>query len=213
MKIEVHEDYLFDKVIKNSRENKDILISGNFVKNTAVVIGRVTSSTTDVNVESCLRDSIPIYRRKGGGGAVVLFPGVAVISCTLNKKGNVVDLLEFLNICVEKIKEGLEKALDTPFSIRGSGDLCIGDKKVLGSSIYSSKEYITYYCTLIVKGNLEAISKYLLYPSKEPTYRKGRDHKNFITSIAKHEIGIDEKSLLKSITSSLEEIKLKNIIM
>lgn len=213
MKIERHINYYLDEIIDKDMLGREKIISGNYVNETAVVVGRVTKSDIEVNKEKCLRDNVPIYRRKGGGGAVVFFKGVAIFSYSLKKGNKAVDLMEFLNLCVERIKEGLERVVDIKFAIKGSGDLCIGDKKILGSSIYSSKEYITYYCTLIVKGDISLISKYLGYPSKEPSYRKGRKHEDFVTSISENTLLSDDDKIFKSVITSLETIGIENIEM
>lgn len=203
MKIEKFPEYKLDTYIKEKIVENEIFVHGEYQTGTSVVLGRVTPHTSDVNIETCMKDQIPILRRKGGGGAVLLFPGVLILSCSLKKGNRTVDLMDFLEKSVEKVKTGILNYMDVPLAIRGNGDLCIGDKKILGSSIYSTKEYITYYCTLIIRGNLDFISKYLLHPSKEPEYRKGRKHEDFITSIEEHASIPEDDELFSSILKSL----------
>ena len=213
MKIEKFPPYSLDDFIREKITENEIMIQGEYQTGTAVVLGRVTPHSSDVNVAACIQDDVPILRRKGGGGAVLLFPGVLVLNCTLKKDNKAVDLMEFLEIAVAKIKDGILDYMDLPLSIRGNGDLCIGDKKILGSSIYSTKDYITYYCTLIIRGNINLISKYLLHPSKEPEYRQGRTHEDFITSIEANGNIADDEKLFNSIIRSLGTININDLIL
>ncbi len=213
MKIEGFPEYSLDGYIKAELIQKEVYINIEYQNSTAVVLGRVTPHSSDVNLETCINDNIPILRRRGGGGAVLLFPGVIVISCSFKKDHKVVDLMKFLDLSVRKIKEGILNHMNIPLEIRGHGDLCIGDKKILGSSIYSTKEYITYYSTLIIRGNFNLISKYLTHPTKEPDYRKGRSHENFITTLEANKKIENDNELFTSIIMSLETIKLKDIYL
>ena len=111
-------------------------------------------------MDHCLTDSVPIYRRKGGGEAVLLFPGVAVITAAFRKerREELVEIEAFLNGIVEKIQRGIFSTMDIPLHIRGMGDLCIENKKILGSSVYSTRNFISYYGSLIVGGNPSLMS-------------------------------------------------------
>lgn len=213
MKIEKFPEYKLDQFIKEKMNENEMFIQGEYQTGTAVVLGRVTPHSSDVNEARCMQDAVPILRRKGGGGAVLLFPGVLVLSCSFKKNNSAVDLMGFLEEAVKKVKEGILDYINVPLAIRGNGDLCIGDKKILGSSIYSTKDYITYYCTLIIRGNLNQISEYLLHPSKEPEYRKGRKHEDFITSIEANVNIADEEKLFTSIIRSLGTININDLIL
>ena len=213
MKIEKFPEYILDEYIKEKMNENEIYIQGEYQNRTVVVLGRVTPHSSDVNEARCIKDAVPILRRKGGGGAVLLFPGVLVLSASFKKDNRAVDLMGFLEESVEKIKEGILNYMEVPLAIRGNGDLCIRDKKILGSSIHSTKDYITYYCTLIIRGNLNQISEYLLHPSKEPEYRKGRKHEDFITSIEANVNIADEEKLFTSIIRSLGTININDLIL
>ena len=213
MKIKEFPEYILDKYIKEKLIDKEVFINTQYQNNTTVVLGRVTPHDSDVNLTACRTDEIPVLRRKGGGGAILLFPGVVVISYSLKKDNRAVDLMRFLEIAVAKIKDGILNYIELPLEIRGQCDLCIGEKKILGSSIYSTKDYITYYCTLIVRGNINLISKYLKHPTKEPDYRKGRSHENFITTIEAHKKINNDEILFSSIKKSLETVKIKDIYL
>ncbi|AMP21004.1 hypothetical protein AZF37_07375 [endosymbiont 'TC1' of Trimyema compressum] len=128
-----------------SREKKLIKIEP--IHSSFVVLGRVTPHEPDILMDHCRQDNVPIYRRKGGGGAVLLFPGVAVITAAFKKerREELVEIEVFLNGIVAKIQSGILKTMDIPLNIKGMGDLCIENKKILGSSVYSTRDFISYY--------------------------------------------------------------------
>ena len=189
MKIKPFLAYSWDSQLVEAMTREKKLIKIEPIENPFVVLGRVTPHEPDVLMDHCLTDQVPIYRRKGGGGAVLLFPGVAVITAAFRKekKEELVEIEAFLNGIVGKIQKGILKTMDIPLHIRGMGDLCIENKKILGSSVYSTRDFISYYGSLIVGGNPALMSRYLGHPSKEPNYRKGRPHEAFVTSIEGYE--------------------------
>ena len=205
MKIEPFIPYPWDEIIRLEMEERDQLVSVTPVDDISVVLGRVTPSYPDVNMETCKQDNIPIYRRKGGGGCVLLFPGVIVVTAVYRKDKDLVNIEDFLNEMVRRIKDGIDSSqeLTEELGIKGMGDLCLGNKKILGSSVYSTRDFIGYYGSLIVKGDVSLISRYLGPPSKEPSYRQGRDHANFVTSIEACCDKIKDKELFLEIENRL----------
>ncbi len=150
----------------------------------AVVIGYSQRPEIEVDLERCTQDGVPIMRRRGGGGAVVLMPGILCLTFAFISQASVSPYYFF-----KKINGFVSSVLEEQFSIenlspRGISDLAIGDKKVLGCSIFKSRQLFHYQGSLLVQPDLEKISRYLLHPSKEPDYRKSRAHGDFVTSLA-----------------------------
>jgi len=149
-----------------------------------VVLGKSISLNPDINIEACQEEGVALLRRKGGGGAVVLSPGVWVITaCYANSRKdiNVPWVLERIALT---IAEGLEQVTDVRISLNGMGDLCIGDKKILGSSLYCGRGAVLYQGSLMVNNDLNYIFRLLNHPSKEPEYRRGRRHEDFVTTLS-----------------------------
>jgi len=149
----------------------------------AVVIGYSQKPEVEVNLERCAQDKVPIIRRRGGGGAVVLMPGVLCLTFAFLSQASISPYYFF-----KKINGFIASVLEEQFSIenlspRGISDLAIGDKKVLGCSIFKSRQLFFYQGSLLVHLDLKKISRYLLHPSKEPDYRNAREHQDFVISL------------------------------
>ena len=91
--------------------------------------------------------------------------------------------------------------------MRGISDLAIGDKKILGCSLYLPKDFALFYASVLVGDESEAISKYLSHPTREPDYRQGRNHAEFISSISHfidHDDSKNDTSLVQKVKNLLE---------
>jgi lipoate-protein ligase A len=64
---------------------------------------------------------------------------------------------------------------------QGISDLTYEGRKVCGSSLFRSKQYLLFQASLLVEEGLTWIEAYLQHPSKEPAYREGRRHGDFVT--------------------------------
>jgi lipoate-protein ligase A len=63
------------------------------------------------------------------------------------------------------------------------GDLCVGDRKVLGSSGFRRRDVFFYQASLLVDIDMAVVERYLRHPSSEPEYRRGRSHRAFLTTL------------------------------
>lgn len=148
----------------------------------AVVLGRGNAIATEVHEQRCRDDQIPIWRRRGGGGAVVLSPGMLVISLAKQVRHQF-HFKEYF----WQINTGLIEALHTlgiqELVQQGHSDICLCDRKILGASMYRQKFLLFYTAALMISNDLELIDRYLQHPSQEPEYRRGRPHRDFLTTV------------------------------
>jgi lipoate-protein ligase A len=147
-----------------------------------VVLGRGNQTNLEVYEDRCQADHVPIIRRRGGGGAVVLSPGVLVISLVKQVKQHF-SFKEYFQQINALIIISLQTLEIWNLSQQGHSDICIRDRKILGASMYRSKDLLFYSASLMVSNSLDLIDWYLKYPSKEPEYRRGRSHQDFLTTI------------------------------
>lgn len=148
-----------------------------------IVLGRSNKAETALHIDEVLKDNIEVYKRPSGGQTVLLSPNTLVISVKLKIK-NTLDTHKYFDIINKKIIGSLSVLGVEYLCMKGISDISIGEKKILGSSIFREKETLFYHAVLNVSESVEIISKYLKHPSKEPDYRKGRDHKEFVTSLS-----------------------------
>lgn len=155
---------------------------------TSVVLGSGNDETKEVAVETCKQMNVPILRRYGGGGTVVLYPGCVVVSigCWVKE--------QFQNsIYFERINQSVIDALALEWPSlaelgqAGISDIVFRERKVAGTSMFRSRNYLLYQASVLVNLDRELVNSVLLHPTKEPDYRRGRSHKDFLTSIVESE--------------------------
>jgi lipoate-protein ligase A len=149
---------------------------------TYIVIGRSNKADTAIIHEYAAKDQVPIMQRPSGGESVVLSPKMLVIATLLPIVPGVKSREYFLK-SNDVIINVLQKFGVNDLSTRGISDISIGQKKILGSAIYRSQESVFYHAVLNVNEDIELISRYLQHPSREPDYRMGRKHGEFVTSL------------------------------
>lgn len=150
--------------------------------NLIVVIGQSNVAEKSLIIDNILKDNIPVYKRPSGGQAVVLTPYTLVFS-TLFTSDTFENPGKYFTAINDKIIKVLNKIGINNLSQKGISDIAINEKKILGSSIYRRSGKLFYHAVLNVGENAETFEKYLLHPEKEPDYRNGRSHKEFVTSL------------------------------
>jgi|AMFO01.1.fsa_nt_gi Lipoate-protein ligase A len=147
-----------------------------------VVLGRGSRVAVECHLPACQADGVPVLRRRGGGCAVVLDPGNLVVSAVLPAPGlgNVRALFDRLSAWVIA---GLTEAGVTGVVRRDVCDLCVGDHKIGGAALYRAKGLVYYSTTLLVRPDLARLDWYLPHPPREPAYRQGRAHRDFVTTL------------------------------
>lgn len=152
-----------------------------------VVLGKGCQLERDVHLAAVDATSMPIYRREGGGGTVVLSPGMLVVAVAAHVRepyGN----SRFFALIQQPIIETLNTHGITPVQQRGLSDLAWHHRKILGSSLRRQRSLLLYQGVLLVDVDRSVLAQYLQHPPKEPDYRQGRSHEQFTVSL--REIGL-----------------------
>ncbi len=148
-----------------------------------LVLGSSQSAEREAWIDRCDRDGVPILKRRGGGGAVLLVPGVVCLSIAFHSTISDSPFTFFRQInafIIEVLEASFEvQGLDQ----RGISDIAIGDRKILGCSMFKSRSTYFYQGSLLVDVPLTVLSTYLKHPGEEPDYRQGRSHIEFLTSL------------------------------
>lgn len=149
----------------------------------AIVLGRSSKPELEVRLDAANRDGIPVLRRRGGGGTVLLDPGNLVISVVLPVPGfSAIDT--WFGRISRWLSHEFEEAGIPGVEQRGVSDLVLGERKVGGSCIFRSRGLLYYSTTLLVEADFALIERYLAHPPREPDYRAGRRHRDFLGLIA-----------------------------
>lgn len=180
--IDVAPYQLPDKDVLASTESFKFLIW--FPEEVCIVLGRSNKAEDSVFEEAVSMDNIPIYKRPSGGEAVVLAPGMLVVSWVMELERMVSpdSIFRQMNALYTAL---FERAGIFGISGNGISDLCIDGKKIMGSSMYLNQKRLFYHAVININGDVGLISRYLKHPQREPAYRAGRAHESFVTSLGK----------------------------
>lgn len=170
------------------RHDRPLVVDVWVPKGTVVVCGSSNDPAVECNRAACAADEVPVLKRYGGGGTVVLYPGCVIVSLGtwVAEHFHNDRYFRLLNSSVNScLHAGF--AFDAALGEAGISDLVAGDMKFGGTSLFRSRNYLLYQASLIVDCDRPVISRYLAHPSREPGYRRGRPHGSFLTGLA--EIG------------------------
>jgi lipoate-protein ligase A len=147
-----------------------------------IVLGQSNDLERSVWVENVEADKIPVYKRPSGGETVVLSPDTMVISI-LKRGDGLRSPRKYFDTYNEQIISALRALGINNLAKDGISDIRIGDKKILGSSIYRDKDRVLYHAVLNRAEPADTIERYLKHPPREPGYRRGRTHRDFVASM------------------------------
>jgi lipoate-protein ligase A len=150
---------------------------------TAVVLGSGSDAARELHVEACRHDQVPVLRRRGGGCSVVVDPGNVVLSLALPVEGLGGIRTYFRWISSWLIAELSDLGLPD-VERRGVSDLVLDDRKIAGSCVHREKRLLYYSVTILVDGDVGKIERYLQHPPREPDYRSGRHHRDFVRPLS-----------------------------
>jgi lipoate-protein ligase A len=148
-----------------------------------VVVGRGGDVATEVHADRVARDGVPLLRRRGGGCAVVLDPGNVVLALALPVPG-VGGITSAFAAIGRWIADRLADCGVAGVRQEGTSDLAVGDRKLGGSCIWRTRGLLSYATTVLVRPDIDLMERYLPHPPREPEYRRGRSHRDFVTSVA-----------------------------
>ena len=172
-----------------------------------IVLGRF-SSVQDVKPD-VLAKEIPIVRRMGGGGTVLLGNQTPVVEFGFVEKDR--HPIKYYACAIAEIlihnfrKRGVPVDFDESWY-----DYTIYDRKVGGSTFYVMKNRIVYGAVFIHKASIIGLIEEMLdIPGKQPEYRRNRSHKEFLTAL--EYFGLDLEDVLEILENSMNTFK--NIIL
>jgi lipoate-protein ligase A len=155
-----------------------------------VVIGRSSKVALEVNLEACQRDRIHVLRRMSGGASIVAGPGCMMFSLllSLDQRPECRGLDEAHRCVMGRMQRAVRAALEAigsscDVAVQGVCDLTIDGRKISGNALRLKRSWMIYHGTLLLDMPLEWIATYLHQPPKQPEYRQGREHRDFVASL------------------------------
>jgi lipoate---protein ligase len=149
-----------------------------------VVIGRSGKAEEECFLSKCEEDGVKVLRRISGGGTVLQGPGCLNYSAVLAYSFD--ERYRRTGFSYESIMNGLssefrKKGIKSEFM--PISDLAVEGRKFSGNAQARKKKFFLHHGTILYGMDLGMIGRYLKYPPKEPEYRIGRAHGDFITNI------------------------------
>jgi lipoate-protein ligase A len=151
-----------------------------------VVAGYSNRIEREINLPACRKARIPVYRRTSGGGSVVQTPGCLNFSviAPIASHPHYATAGETSREIARRTIHALQPLLPgKALALGGDGDLTVEGRKVLGSAQKRLVRCFLFHASLLLDLDIGLVADLLPPPSKEPSYREGRDHRNFLTNL------------------------------
>lgn len=149
-----------------------------------VVLGRSSPIHSEVNLDFCKGNGIEVFRRCSGGASVVVGKGVLMYAVLLDYRLRPeLRMLENAHrFVMSKIREAVER-LGIKVEMQGTCDLTIDQRKFSGNALRCKRNWLIYHGTLLCDFDLNLIQSCLGTPVRQPDYRVGRSHIDFLTQL------------------------------
>jgi lipoate---protein ligase len=169
-----------------------------------VVVGYANKVATEVNEEECKARGVPILRRCSGGGTVLQGPGCLnyALILQIGDGGTLGSIAAANGFIMERNGKALASQLfqaqgselgaapkpeirnpKLKIEVCGHTDLAINGRKFSGNSQRRHRRFLLFHGTFLLNFNLARIEALLWMPSKQPDYRRKRDHGEFLVNL------------------------------
>ncbi len=150
-----------------------------------VVLGYANPSATEVNLPFCRQNTLPVLRRCSGGGTVLQGPGCLNYSLVLRLDGGLpVGTISATNqFVLAKHQQALAALLQAPVEQQGQTDLAVGGLKFSGNSQRRRSQCLLFHGSFLLDMDFELMEQALPMPSRQPGYRLGRSHRDFLVNL------------------------------
>ena len=147
----------------------------------AIVMGSSEQAEDVVDASACEALGVPILKRCSGGGTVLQTGGVLNYSLITPTPGDLNVGASFRHgtnlICAILARLGVT---GVP---QGTSDVTVENRKISGNAQARRWKALLVHGTLLVDFDFDFAEKVLLHPPREPEYRQGRSHRDFLVTL------------------------------
>lgn len=154
--------------------------------NPTAVLGCGDKPEKALNLDECERRGIGWVKRVTGGGTVLQTGGVLNYSYTAPDYGRM-DMKHLFGQGAELVVKTLA-GFGISAQQRGISDVAVDDLKISGNAQARKWKAVLLHGTLLVEIDRELMGAVLKHPGKEPDYRNGRAHGEFVVTL--NDLGI-----------------------
>jgi lipoate---protein ligase len=170
-----------------------------------VVLGRSEKPEQVVCPAACERLGLKLLHRRTGGGTVL--QDVAVLNYSLTAP--VVRPLDVTSVfgIGSKLLVGTLGRLGLCAQHRGTSDVAIGDRKISGNAQSWRRGAVLLQGTLLHDIDMDLLEACLSHPPREPDYRQGRSHRDFLTTLVVEGVCVTPPRLEATICEVAQDLK------
>ena len=153
-----------------------------------LVLGYSNKIRTEANLDQARHDGVPVLRRCTGGGSVLQGPGCLNYSLILQipETGPFAHIRSTNEFIMEKHRQLLAPVVGNGIGtvcVQGHSDLTLGDLKFSGNAQRRRRRHLLFHGSFLLNLDFDQIERLLPLPSREPTYRHHRPHKDFLVNL------------------------------
>ncbi len=172
---------------------------------TVIVLGQSNTVATSLHAVTVDADGIRVTKRPSGGEAVILTP--ATVAYTVARRfPAMIPFSEFFRMVNSVVIGGLASMGVERLGTRGISDITIDNRKIVGSSMRKLNEMLIYHAVMNLAEDPAIFGRYLLHPRREPDYRAGRSHTEFVTSLAAEGYSFTPDTVISMLNSVLPQL-------
>lgn len=159
----------------------------------AVVLGLSERPEQVVDVAACARLGVDVLKRCTGGGTVLQTSGVLNYSLVMPASDRY------------NVRAGFRQGTDLVCAIlaafnvdgvpQGTSDVVVGDRKISGNAQARRWKALLVHGTLLADFDFGLSEEVLRHPLREPGYRRGRGHRDFMVTLRALGIHADRNAI------------------
>ena len=150
-----------------------------------VVVGYGNRVATEVEEAACRAAGVGIFRRCSGGGTVLQGPGCLnyALVLPLEETGPLASITGANEFIMRRNRDAVAALVEQSVSVAGHTDLTLAGRKFSGNSQRRRRRFLLFHGTFLLNFDLGLVERVLRSPSREPEYREGRRHTEFLTNL------------------------------